>query len=316
MNPEEETISVVIPLFNKEKFVEQSIQSILNQEIPCNEIIVVDDGSTDHSLELVKGIGHPLVKIVSQENGGVSAARNKGIAVSGGKWIAFLDADDLWLPSFLRTIRGLIQEFPTCKVFATSFYIKNLVTGDSVITSPLNLSFRSGTGVIGNYFQVAVNSLPPVHSSAIVVEKELIESIGGFPEGVTSGEDLLTWARLALLSEVAYSKTPSTIFHIDPRLPHRLPQHDDFVGRELRKLFLKAPGQRKRWIKKYIAKWHKMRAHSYIVLGHKRRAVREIRTSIRFNPYTKIWFFLPFMLIPMHIRKFRVRVLSRHRLKR
>jgi glycosyltransferase involved in cell wall biosynthesis len=302
----ETKISVVVPLFNKEKFVGEAIRSILSQELPCDEIIVVDDGSTDGSVEAVKRIGHPLIKLISQPNAGVSAARNTGIEHAQGEWIAFLDADDQWLPGFLVRIRQLMREFPASRVCATSFFIRNLSTGAMQTSSPSNLTFIAETGEIGNYFQVAISSLPPVHSSAIVVERALIRSIGGFPVGVTSGEDLITWGRLALMTNIAYCRTPYTIFQYDPNLPYRVPQTVDFVGAELRKMILDAPRHRKRWIKKYIGKWHKMRAHSYIGVNYNRKAFAEIRKSIHFSPVSKVWLFIPYMAVRKIFRIFAI----------
>ena len=106
------TISVIIPLYNKEREIGDTLRSVLAQTLPPAEIVVVDDGSTDRSAEIVRGIRSPLVKLVTQPNAGECAARNRAIAESTGDYIALLDADDTWEPGFLEEIAAMIAEFP------------------------------------------------------------------------------------------------------------------------------------------------------------------------------------------------------------
>lgn len=95
------TVSVVIPLYNKEKYIERALSSVLSQTYPPSEIIVVDDGSTDEGPERVLKFNDSRITLIRQENKGPGAARNAGLALARGKYIAFLDADDEWLPNFL-----------------------------------------------------------------------------------------------------------------------------------------------------------------------------------------------------------------------
>ena len=103
--------SVIIPLYNKANFVRKTIESILNQTFTGFEIVVVNDGSTDNSLDVVNEISDPRIRIFTKENGGVSVARNFGIEKSQNEYIAFLDADDLWLPDYLETIKNMIEQY-------------------------------------------------------------------------------------------------------------------------------------------------------------------------------------------------------------
>ena len=105
-------ISVVIPLYNKRTSVIRALNSVLSQTIQPEEIIVVNDGSTDGSEQLVNELNHPLVRLINQPNAGVSAARNRGIKEAKGDWIAFLDADDEWMPEYLETIKSLSEKYP------------------------------------------------------------------------------------------------------------------------------------------------------------------------------------------------------------
>ena len=104
------TISVIIPLYNKEREIGDTLRSVLAQTLPPAEIVVVDDGSTDRSAEIVRGIRSPLVKLVTQPNAGECAARNRAIAESTGDYIALLDADDTWEPGFLEEIAAMIAD--------------------------------------------------------------------------------------------------------------------------------------------------------------------------------------------------------------
>lgn len=121
------TISVIIPLYNKEREIGDTLRSVLAQTLQPAEIVVVDDGSTDRSAEIVRGIRSPLVKLVTQPNAGECAARNRAIAESTGDYIALLDADDTWEPGFLEEIAAMIAEFPGCGVYSTAF---NIVSHD------------------------------------------------------------------------------------------------------------------------------------------------------------------------------------------
>jgi glycosyltransferase involved in cell wall biosynthesis len=112
--------SIVIPLYNKEKYIKRAITSVLDQTIQDFEIIVVNDGSTDNSTNIVKSITDNRIKLINQENQGVSVARNTGIENTKNEYIAFLDADDKWEPYFLEEIRKLIEINKSAGLFATN----------------------------------------------------------------------------------------------------------------------------------------------------------------------------------------------------
>ncbi|MCP4971863.1 MAG: glycosyltransferase family 2 protein, partial [Arcobacter sp.] len=118
--------SVIIPLYNKENYIENTLQSVLDQTYKDFELIIVNDGSTDNSLEKTKNYLSSFVnhKIISQKNKGLSATRNKGVLEAKGEVIAFLDADDFWHPNFLEHIHNLFLEFPEASLFGTSYLLK------------------------------------------------------------------------------------------------------------------------------------------------------------------------------------------------
>src|SRR5690606_6751565 len=113
--------SVVIPLYNKELSVRNTINSVLDQTFKEFEIVIVNDGSTDNSVKEVEKFDDKRIRLIHQENKGVSAARNRGIEEAKYEWIAFLDADDLWRENHLEEVVRMINIFPDFKVYVTSF---------------------------------------------------------------------------------------------------------------------------------------------------------------------------------------------------
>jgi glycosyltransferase involved in cell wall biosynthesis len=298
-------ISVVIPLFNKRYTILRAIQSVMNQTVLPHEIVIVNDGSSDGSEKLVDGLLNPLVRLLHQSNNGVSAARNKGVANAKGNWIALLDADDEWNKDQLHQYDELIKNNPEAKMVATSYFLGN-VNGEKVpiVLNRINLS---GTGLLKNYFEVATHSSPPVFSSAVCLHKNSLLSIGGFPEGIASGEDLLTWARMAAKFPIAYSLNHGATFwqdeaHTYGRKPNRVPDPNDAVGRALRLLLTNTNEPSRMQLKKYVAHWYKMRASIYLRLGN-RSASKEIFKSLRLNPSNrKVYFYLVVLLLPVTYR--------------
>jgi glycosyltransferase involved in cell wall biosynthesis len=279
-------ISVIIPLYNKANSVEKCLNSVFQQSQQPFEIIVVNDGSTDGSDQFVSAMKHPLVKLVNQPNMGVSAARNRGILESGGEWIAFLDADDIWLPDYLSTISYLSENYPNANVLATSYYLQDS-NGDRKSIILNNIEFSGSDGILNNYFEVASSSHPPLWSSAIVIKKTSLNFVGGFPCDVTAGEDLITWAKLAVHYKIAYTISCCSVFIQEPAhtyddKPNRIPQFPDMVGKQLIDLVKTnkgVPG-----IRKYVSLWFKMRASMFLRLGRKHSALIEICKSLVYNP--------------------------------
>ena len=109
--------SVVIPVYNKAPYIARTLTSVLAQNFDDYEIIVVDDGSTDDSMQKLRQVQSPKIRIIRQENQGVAVARNTGILAAQGEYIAFLDADDAWLPEYLQTIDHLVENYPQSDIF-------------------------------------------------------------------------------------------------------------------------------------------------------------------------------------------------------
>lgn len=254
-------ISVVIPLYNKEKQIKETLYSVLNQKYQDFEIVIVDDGSTDNSVLEVQKVKDERIRLIHQQNAGVSAARNKGINESRGEFIAFLDADDEWDSNYLSAQYELIEKYHTCDVFATDYCFKNL-RGEERNTIIRNVPFDSENGILTNYFRVAATSNPPLWTSAVVVSREAIKQIGGFPVGVKSGEDLLTWARLAAGYKIAYSRRALATFKesADDGVGKPIARlgSEEFISNELIRLLDSLSPQLKKELKMYISQWYKM----------------------------------------------------------
>lgn len=204
-------ISVVIPLYNKENEIQRAIQSVLAQSLPNFEVIVVNDGSTDNSFEQVQKITDPRIRIISQENQGVSAARNKGTANSTANWIAFLDADDEWHPEFLESLLNLKTQFPDADVLSSSYSIVNR-DGTSRLPRTSNLFSENWIGIFTDFIEI-LNVDSPFNSSSFIVNKRTLEKTGGFIKGLQFGEDVDIWIRLSFLSKIAYINKPLSIYH-------------------------------------------------------------------------------------------------------
>ena len=227
-------ISVVIPLYNKEKQIACTLQSVFEQTFQNFEIVIVDDGSTDNSVEEVEKFDDSRIRLIHQTNAGVSAARNRGIEEASGELIAFLDADDVWMPEYLATQYGLYQKYPECSVYACNYEFRDS-EGKVTPTIIRKLPFEGEDGILSNYFEVASCSHPPICSISIMVKKMAIQAIGGFPLGIKSGEDLLTWARLAVSGAIVYSRKSLAVFVRDEGLFNkdqqlRVPEKEDIVG--------------------------------------------------------------------------------------
>ena len=277
-------ITVVIPLYNKADCIATALDSVLVQTYQDFEVIVVDDGSRDGGAVVVERYTDPRIRLIRQANAGVSAARNRGIEEAKGEYVAFLDADDEWMPEFLAEIVALQQEFPNCKAQATTYVQCQNGEKKNIILN--KLPFSSEHGVLTNYFEVATHSNPPIWTGAVCIERALLQELGGFPLGIKSGEDLLTWARIATRTNWTYSLKPYAIFNMEGynknERPKRIPADIDVVGNELKQLWKQNP--QTKGLKHYIAHWHKMRSSIYLRLGMRKKSIREALIGLRYAP--------------------------------
>jgi len=210
--------TVVIPLFEKGPYVRRALESVRAQTLPPAEIVVVNDGSTDGGDQVARAFvppaGGPRVRVIDQPNRGVSAARNAGIAAASQAYVAFLDADDRWAPEFLARMRDLIERCPGAMLYGAGF----VTTRDGrelrrhgVVPAEIEGGDPRGGRV--DFFQGLARE-PVVSASSMVAPKAALERSGGFPEGVTHGEDFLVWAKLALAGPVALAPEPLAAYDV------------------------------------------------------------------------------------------------------
>ena len=211
---ESEQISVVIPLYNKEAEIERTLMSVINQSLMPREIIVVDDGSTDSSADIVRRIveRHPEhnIRLISQPNAGVSAARNRGIEEATGDYVALLDGDDCYLTGYIAEVCRLMTYYPESDCFSTGF---DIVNHDKRIAAPC----PEHEGEINPAVEAMLGGYPIIPSTA-TIRRSTLQAIGGFPVGMRMGEDQWVWVRLmqsgakfcfSPMSLVRYSRTAS-----------------------------------------------------------------------------------------------------------
>ena len=297
-------ISIIIPLYNKEASIAQALDSVMAQECQDFEVVVVDDGSTDAGAAVVENYGDPRIRLVRQANAGVSVARNRGIEEARGEYVAFLDADDVWMPGFLSEIVALQKEFPQCRAQATNYvFNSNGVKSPTILRK---IPFSGERGVLVNYFEVASCSHPPVWTSAVCIERRLLLEIGGFPVGIKSGEDLLVWARVAVRTDWAYSMKEMAQYNFDQvsikEPPTRVPEQVDVVGAELKVLWEENP--KKVGMRKYLSLWHKMRSSMYMRLGYRKECAAEAMRALGYNPWNyKLYAYLVLNMLCVYKRQ-------------
>jgi glycosyltransferase involved in cell wall biosynthesis len=180
--------SVVIPLYNKESFIVNTLQSVINQTFSDFEILLINDCSTDKSLKVAQEIKDPRIKhIQHSSNRGLSASRNTGIKNAKSNYIAFLDADDLWKPNFLKKINFLITNFPDVSLYATKYEV--LLKGNKLITHDFQIKSFKNYGIVPNYFESNLNQ-SMYYPSCLCVRKDVFEDVGYYNEGVSYSEDI------------------------------------------------------------------------------------------------------------------------------
>lgn len=239
-------VSVIIPTFNRGWIVKDAIESVLAQDFTDFELIAVDDGSTDNTSEIL-GEFESDIRVIRQTNRGVSAARNRGIQASVGRWIAFLDSDDLWLPQKLSHQVDFFRSHADAMICQTEEqWIRN-----GVRVNP-KVRHHKFSGLI---FERSLE-LCLVSPSAVMIRKDLFNEVGLFDESLPACEDYDLWLRVSCRFPVYLIDTPLII---------KRGGHDDQLSR--------APG-----LDKYrIQSLHSIIQNSLLSNGQRDAAVRMLK---------------------------------------
>lgn len=203
--------SVIIPLYNKENFIEETLQTVQNQTFQDFEIIIIDDGSTDNSFEIASKFISQNIVIIKQKNQGVSVARNFGIKKAQSHHIALLDADDLWHSNHLFELKKQIELFPNAGLYCNNYqisYAKKMCR-----SSQFNFDFNKDCLIVNDFFKASIiNSV--AWTSAVAISKDKFNIIGGFNSKLKTAQDLDLWIRLALKYEVIFNPTITMTYKI------------------------------------------------------------------------------------------------------
>ncbi len=194
-------ISVIIPLFNRENYIGETIDSVLNQSFTDFEIIIVDDGSTDKSIEIVQSFHDSRIQWITQCNQGVSCARNNGVKIARHDLIAFLDSDDQWEKDFLHWIDYLSRNYPEARMYGTNLVLNYQNTGKLVKLR--NKLPDNWEGLIHDNFGYQKMGID-LYPSAFAIQKKTFVESGGFCEGDKLAEDLTLFFKVLTNDKLAY----------------------------------------------------------------------------------------------------------------
>jgi glycosyltransferase involved in cell wall biosynthesis len=195
------TVSIAIPLYNKASFIAETMKSVLAQTFADFEIVVVDDGSTDGGADTLRQFTDARLRVIRQPNGGVSTARTRAMREGCGRYVAFLDADDIWHPDHLRHLMELARQYPDAALLGNAFAEQRRAGAPSAMSSDGPVRYR----LVENFFAECADGRTPFYTSSCMVKRDRAIELGGFPVGNYCGEDLALWILLAADAPVAAS---------------------------------------------------------------------------------------------------------------
>ncbi len=192
--------SVIVPVYNKQRFVQRTIGSILSQTFTDFELIIIDDGSTDKSEKKILEFSDLRITYYKTDNRGVSSARNFGIEKAKSEFISFLDADDYWYPDFLSEMKSMTEDHPQHKIFASAIEIEK----NSKIKPAEYSMLRHANVMPVNYFSGSMKE-SVITTQASVFHRSVFEEVGKFDETLYSGEDTDLWIRIGIKYPILFN---------------------------------------------------------------------------------------------------------------
>lgn len=269
------TVSIVIPSYNSAHFVVDAIESVLNQTVLSTEIIVVNDGSTDDTIDRLAPYRRRIVQI-DQPNAGLSAARNSGLRAASGEFIAFLDADDAFHPRKLELQLEALRNRPDLGMVGTETFDFPATALPQICDDWRIREIPLDKLLVRNYFT----------ASSVLVRRSIAERVGEFDVALPNAEDLDYWQRSAELAGVAIVKLPLTGYRQVPGSLSRRPREMEVgIERVLQKLDARDAWRGRNWLRrKSISYFHYACAHLYGAAGHRAFAVRRMLQSLAWYP--------------------------------
>lgn len=274
-------VSVIVPAYNGQSTVLETINSVLQQSFSDFELIVINDGSTDGTLELLSNIKDARLKVYSYKNGGLPAARNRGIVRATGEFLSFIDADDLWTPDKLELQLQALQENSQAGV-AYSWTICMGNDGNSFHPG-VSESFQGNVYpqlLVGNFIASGSN---------VLIRREAIESVGYFDESLKSCEDWDYWLRLAPKWEFVVVPKPQIIYRLSSgAMSSKLDVMEKYQTLVLERAFASAPLELQplknrgfAYIYLFMTRLYLSRANDAKVV---KQATQKLWKAIRFSP--------------------------------
>ena len=234
MNEDPRSVSVVIPAFNASRYLAGTVKSVLDQTCPPREVIVVDDGSTDDTAAITTGFGDAIT-LVRQDNAGACVARNRGIAMATGRYVAFLDADDIWVPEKLERQTAILDADPA--LGAVHCDASRLDATDTPLMEPPRARKQRADGDV--FFEFFEASISVILTSTVMIRRSCFDNMGIFDDGGDVVDDHDFFLRLAAQYPIAYIHEPLLHYRVLPgslsrlRTAERVEQHAETLRRAI-----------------------------------------------------------------------------------
>lgn len=286
-------VSVVIPCFNTERFVAATLRAVLAQTGAALEVIVVDDGSTDGSAALVER-EFPQVRLLRRANAGVAAARNAGLQAATSEWVAFCDADDIWLPGKLAAQFQAMAAAPGCRMSYTAWHVWPSAQPEpepallqSLAAQAQDAKWAGATGWL--YPELLLDCV--VWTSTVLMQRSLLAEIGGFDTGLRIGEDYDLWLRASRVTRIERVAQPLALYRQHPASITRSAPRDNYRGRVLQRALdtwgLTGPDGRSAnpaAVRRELAGSWSQYAYAQLQAGQRTAARRSVREALRVQP--------------------------------
>lgn len=245
-------VSVIIPCYNAARYICATIESVLAQHEPALEIIVVDDGSSDDSVALVRA-AYPQVRLIAQANAGVAAARNHGLREARGEWVAFVDADDIWLPGKLAAQFAQLAAAPGCRMNYTAWKVWPSDAPRPAAAELAELARGAGDALAWSgpsgwiYPELLLDCW--VWTSTVMAQRALFDEIGNFDTTLRIGEDYDLWLRASRVTPILRVPHPYALYRIHPASITKSRPTDNYratvIGRALKQWGMLSPDGRR-----------------------------------------------------------------------